>query len=187
MITTYTEKIDQVLGECRCALGSVNEAEVTKLADMILEANQVFFIGVGRVFLSLEAIAKRLAHCGVRAICVGQIDEPALVAGDLLIVASGSGESLIPVAIAQKAKKLGAQVVLIGSNPNSTIRKIADTFVRIPVRTKLHLDDEIDSRQPMTSLFEQSLLLFGDMLAMTIIERRGLDMERLWQYHANLE
>lgn len=54
MITTYTEKIDQVLGECRCALGSVNEAEVTKLADMILAANQVFFIGVGRVFLSLE-------------------------------------------------------------------------------------------------------------------------------------
>ena len=51
MITTYTEKIDQVLGECRCALGSVNEAEVTKLADMILAANQVFFIGVGRVFL----------------------------------------------------------------------------------------------------------------------------------------
>lgn len=39
----------------------------------------------------------------------------------------------------------------------------------------------------MTSLFEQSLLLFGDMLAMAIIERRGLDMDRLWQYHANLE
>ena len=41
--------------------------------------------------------------------------------------------------------------------------------------------------QPMTSLFEQSLLLLGDIVAKMIIERRGLDMKALWRYHANLE
>ena len=39
----------------------------------------------------------------------------------------------------------------------------------------------------MTSLFEQSLLLVGDILAKMIIEKENLDMKGLWQYHANLE
>ena len=63
----------------------------------------------------------------------------------------------------------------------------ADYMVRIPVRTKEYLDDEIDSCQPMTTLFEQSLLLLGDILAKMIIEEKQLDMKALWRYHANLE
>ena len=55
------------------------------------------------------------------------------------------------------------------------------------MRTKFYLEDEIDSCQPMTSLFEQSVLLLGDVLAKMIIERKQLDMKGLWQYHANLE
>ena len=60
-------------------------------------------------------------------------------------------------------------------------------MVRIPVRTKYYLEDEIDSEQPMTSLFEQTLLLLGDVIAKMMIDRRKLDMKALWQYHANLE
>lgn len=65
--------------------------------------------------------------------------------------------------------------------------EVSSLMVRIPVRTKHYLADEIDSAQPMTSLFEQSLLLLGDIVAKMIIERRGLDMKALWRYHANLE
>ena len=60
-------------------------------------------------------------------------------------------------------------------------------MVRIPVRTKLYLEDEIASVQPMTTLFEQSVLLLGDVIAKMIIEERQLDMKSLWRYHANLE
>ena len=60
-------------------------------------------------------------------------------------------------------------------------------MVRVPVRTKYYLEDEIDSQQPMTSLFEQTLLLLGDIVAKMLIDRQGLDMKGLWQYHANLE
>ena len=49
------------------------------------------------------------------------------------------------------------------------------------------MEDEIHSRQPMTSLFEQALLLFGDTTAMMMIEYRNMDLEELWEYHANLE
>ncbi len=64
---------------------------------------------------------------------------------------------------------------------------MADVTVRIPVRTKLALEDELDSSQPMTSLFEQTLLLYGDSLAKVILEEKKLDLHKLWQYHANLE
>lgn len=67
------------------------------------------------------------------------------------------------------------------------MKDTACLMVRIPVRTKYYLEDEIGSAQPMTSLFEQSLLLLGDIVAKMIIECRHLDMEALWQYHANLE
>ena len=75
----------------------------------------------------------------------------------------------------------------VGSNPESQMKEIVDFMVRIPVRTKLYLEDEIASVQPMTTLFEQSVLLLGDVIAKMIIEERQLDMKSLWRYHANLE
>ena len=184
----YKETCASVLDELGRTLNSIDPASLEALTDAILQADQVFFIGVGRVLLSLQSVCKRLAHLGIRAHYVGEITEPAITENDLLIVGSGSGASLFPLNIAKKARNtVGCKIVHIGSNPNSEMKDICDFMVRVPVRTKFYLDDEIDSCQPMTSLFEQTLLLVGDILAKMIIERQGLDMKGLWQYHANLE
>lgn len=184
---TYSETVALVLSELKTSLDAIDPESVEKLIAAVEAADQVFFVGVGRVMLSLQAIAKRWAHLGIRTHLVGEITEPAITKNDLLIVGSGSGTTLFPAAIAQKAHQLGAKVVHIGSNPNSPLREIAEFMVRIPVRTKYYLEDEIDSEQPMTSLFEQTLLLLGDVIAKMMIDRRKLDMKALWQYHANLE
>lgn len=184
----YQDTCADVLDELRRTLDSIDPASVERLAQAILEADQVFFVGVGRVLLSLQCVCKRLAHLGIRAHYVGEITEPAITKDDLLIVGSGSGASLFPLGIAKKARSaVGCRIVHIGSNPNSEMKDIADFMVRIPVRTKFYLEDEIDSCQIMTSLFEQSVLLLGDILAKIIVEQRQLDMKALWQYHANLE
>ena len=184
----YEQTSEQILSELRTTLGSVNPTELERLAEEILNAEQVFFVGVGRVMLALQCVCKRMAHLGIRTHYVGEITEPAITERDLLIVGSGSGGSLFPLGIAKKAREtVNCRIVHIGSNPNSEMREIADFMVRIPVRTKHYLPDEIDSCQPMTSLFEQSVLLIGDILAKMIVERRHLDMRSLWQYHANLE
>ena len=189
---SFSERYDcalhAVLGELERALSNVETASLDRLKEDILAADQVFFVGVGRVMLSLQCICKRLAHLGIRTHYVGEITEPHLNKNDLLIVGSGSGSSLFPLGIARKAREtVNCRIVHIGSNPNSEMREIADYMVRIPVRTKQYLDDEIDSCQPMTTLFEQSLLLLGDILAKMIIEEKQLDMKALWRYHANLE
>lgn len=184
----YAQASDAVVAELNETLKSVDPASLEQLKDWILEADQVFFVGVGRVLLSLQAITKRLAHLGISAHYVGEITEPAITKNDLLIVGSGSGGSLFPLGIAKKAREAAdCRIVHIGSNPDSPMKEVCDLMVRVPVRTKNYLDDEIDSVQPMTSLFEQSLLLIGDILAKLIIEEKDLDMKGLWKYHANLE
>lgn len=184
----YQETCGSVIAELEKTLASIDPASLEKLTEAILEADQVFFVGVGRVLLSLQSVCKRLAHLGIKTHYVGEITEPAITKNDLLIVGSGSGASLFPLGIAKKARNtVDCKIVHIGSNPNSEMKDIADFMVRIPVRTKFYLDDEIDSCQPMTSLFEQTLLLVGDIVAKMIIENKNLDMKGLWQYHANLE
>ena len=186
-IEQYKTCTASVLQELEHTLSCVDINALEKLANDIFTAEKVFFVGVGRVAMSLQGIAKRFSHLGVDTHCVGDVCEPAITNKDLLIVGSGSGMSIFPVAIAKKAKEFDAKVVHIGSNPNGDVAPYTDYMVRIPVRTRLYLDDEIDSCQPMTSLFEQTLLLVGDILAMMVIEQRGIELKELWQYHANLE
>jgi len=176
-----------ILPEIRNALQKVDRDALAKLVSDIQKADDVFFIGVGRVMMSLEAICKRLTHLGIRAHCVGEITEPAIKKTDLLIIGSGSGESIVPVAIAKKAKEFNAKIVHIGSNPNGSVSMYVNYMVRIPVQTRLYLEDEIKSSQIMTSLFEQTLLILGDTIAQIIADNSQTDFHELWQYHANLE
>ena len=183
----YQEKINVILSECHSVLSLISEESTRCLIEKITTANKIFFVGVGRVMLSLQAIAKRWSHLGMRTHVVGEITEPALEKGDVLIVGSGSGETLFPKAIAQKAKTLGAYVIYIGANVESTIAGLADLIVRFHTNTKFNREDETKSKQIMTSLFEQSLLLYGDLVSMMIVEEKKIDIKGLWEYHANLE
>ena len=177
-----------ILGEIGEALAAVDGAQVERLVDAVLGAEKVFAVGVGRVLLSLQALVKRLNHLGVPAWHVGAIGEPAITDKDLLIVGSGSGESVVPVAIATVAKRRGARIAHIGSNPESALAPIADLFVRVPVQSRLGLPGEIQSHQIMSSLFEQALLVLGDAVALRIAEKKGItDVAALWRNHANLE
>ena len=94
----------------------------------------------------------------------------------------------VPVAVARVAKRHEARIAHIGSNPDSSLRPLTDLFVRIPVQTRLNRDGEIPSKQIMTSLFEQTLYVLGDAIALMIMQRKRItDMAALWELHANLE
>lgn len=185
--TLLSECREVVLSETRTALESVEPAQVEAFVSALEKAGTIFCIGVGRVGLSVSALVKRLNHLGFTAYMVGDLSEPAATENDLLVVASGSGETAIPAAIADVAAKKKVPVAYIGSNANSRVAKLASVMVRIPVRTKLALPDEIPSRQIMSSLFEQALLLFGDVVALAYARKTGLDLPSLWRRHANLE
>jgi 6-phospho-3-hexuloisomerase len=118
----YYDIAKDITNELTSTLSNIDSDAVNKLLLEIQKADKVFFVGVGRVLLSLEAVAKRLAHLGVETYIVGQITEPAITEKDLLIVGSGSGESAFPLIIAKKAKQFNATVAHIGANPQNTCK-----------------------------------------------------------------
>lgn len=183
----YKENKNIILNELNSVLDNINESDIEKLIDLIKDADKVFFLGVGRVKLSLEAIAKRWYHLNIETVVVGQITEPPISKNDLLVVGSSSGESIVPLSIAKIAKNHGATIVHLGSNGESSMREYSDLFVRIPTNTKLKKENEIPSKQPMTSLFEQALLILGDIISMQLIESVASNKGDLWLRHANLE
>ena len=155
---------------------------------MLLRSNQkVLCVGVGRVLISLKAWVKRLVHLGIDINYVGSETEPPVGPGDLLIVASASGESIFPVAIAKKAKMLGTNVAYIGCSPDSTIAQVADICMILKGRTKFSGEDDKASIQPMSTLFEQQLYLLGDIIALDIMEMNNWDESHIKENHANLE
>ncbi|WP_249280709.1 SIS domain-containing protein [Guopingia tenuis] len=157
----YDEKRSMVLAELNAALAGVDASQVGALIDALESAEKVFFVGVGRVMLSLQAIAKRLKHLGFDTYVVGETTEPPIGEKDLLIVGSGSGSTLVPSGLAKKAKGFVAKIAHIGCIPDNPISPITDVFVRIPCKNKKAMDDVVPSKQPMTTLFEQCVLLLG--------------------------
>ncbi len=183
----FREKCNIVTGEISAVLDRVDEKEADRLVEEILAAEKVFLIAVGRVFLSLQCFGKRLNHMGIETHVVGSVTEKAVTEKDLLIVASGSGESIVPRAIAQKARSLNVRIGIITAAPASSIKSIADFAVHLPCPTKTNTPGTVKSVQPMSTLFDQSLHIFGDAVAMQIQEKKGLPGESLWKNHANLE
>ena len=183
----FQEIKEEICNEIRFALSKVDERELEVFIDNLLGAKKLFFIGVGRVMLMTKAFAKRLKHLGFDVYVVGETTVPAIECGDLLIAASGTGETLTTVNVARLAKKHQASVALITSSLDSTLKRISHLSVRIPCPTKLHLPDEIPSKQQMTSLFEQSILILYDCISMIIQEKLNISEAELWKIHSNLE
>lgn len=185
--TKYDSYGGSILKEIDEVISNIDHREVERLIEEISAAEKVFIIGVGRVFLSLQCFGKRLAHLGVNVEIVGSTTEKAITDKDLLLVASGSGESVVPLEIAKKAKRLSAKIGLITSARSSTIKGMADFSVHLRCPTKNDPNYGVKSIQPMSTLFDQTLHIFGDVIAMIIQNKMALKKEELWKYHANLE
>lgn len=187
-----------VVEEIKKALLAIPNDQTTNLINQIIKADRVFLVAIGRVSLSLQCFGKRLSHLGIKVELVGSLTEKPATTKDLLIVASGSGESLIPVQIAKKAKQIKCKILLITAAKKSTIRKISNFVVELHSPTKLIVKNEHEnlfdsasktekSIQPMSTLFDQALHIYGDVVSLGIIEKLKINKNKLWKYHANLE
>ena len=127
----FTEYTNLIINEIEDCLLKINPDESQNLVNEILKAEKVFLIAVGRVSLSLQCFGKRLSHLGINVELVGSLTEKPATKNDLLIVASGSGESILPVNIAKKASELGTKIGLITSAENSSLKNMCDFFVTL--------------------------------------------------------
>jgi len=197
------KNIEVVLKEINEIALEISEKQSECLVNQILKAKRVFLVAIGRVNLSLQCFGKRLSHLGIKVELVGSLTEKPATNKDLLIVASGSGESLVPLEIAKKAKKIGCKILLITSAKTSSIRSLSNFVVEIktPTKPKTLIKKNIKQKenlfdsssklkksiQPMSTVFDQVLHIYGDCIALRLIEKLKLNKKDLWKSHANLE
>jgi len=185
---TVTEYAREIVNELSLTLMKTSQEEGEKLSDMVFSAEKILIAGAGRSGLAAKAFAMRLMHMGFNTYVIGETVTPNLEQEDLFIIASGSGETSSLVAMAQKAKKIGAAIATVTICPSGSVGTLADLAVTIPAPTpKADVNKEFKSIQPMGSLFEQSLLLFLDAVILRLMEKQGKDSNTMFTRHANLE
>ena len=184
------DKLLKIIKENETVLSKVNEEQINCLVDMISKSKRLFLDGRGRSGLMMAAFAMRLTHLGIECHVVGEFTTPSLREDDLLIIGSGSGATITPLAAAKLAKKVGGSVAAITSRAESELANIADVAVIIqaPVRGDSGENcGNVRSIQPMASLFEQSLLLLVDAIVIILKEKLGTDDDAMRALHSNLE
>lgn len=179
--------IGSIIKEVDTVLSMVDPSSVDSLIRALRKGRRVVTIGAGRVGLTTKGFAMRLGHLGFTAYALGDMTVPSLgVKGDLILVASGSGETPSIAILVETAKKSGATVALLTGNPDSRMGRLADIVVHIPAPTKA-TKGVLQSRQPMTTLNEQCLQIFFDALVLVLMKELGETTETMWARHSNLE
>ncbi|CAH3505373.1 6-phospho-3-hexuloisomerase [Enterobacter sp. HPCN14] len=171
------------------AMSRIDGAALARLERAIAEANAIFVFGAGRSLLMLKAFAMRLMHIGLKVHVVGDVVTPALQKGDLLLLASASGETASLVNVATKAKQLGGTVALLTIFPESTQGKLADVVVRIPAYSDKLPDgpENVKGILPGGSLFEEAVMVLGDAMIVNLAQSTGYRLTKGFALHANLE
>ena len=180
--------LKKILEELTHNAEQIRQEELEGFADQIQRAKRVFVAGAGRSGFVARAFSNRLMHLGLTVYFVGEPTTPAIQAGDLLIITSGSGETGSLKVMAQKAKKQGVALATITIYPQASIGSLADAVITVPGSTpKSELADTAVSVQPMGNAFEQMLWLICDTVVIILMKRLGRTEEEMFALHANLE
>jgi len=183
--STYVSRLmDEVAG----VLERVDSGEVERLVEAIIRAQRLFLAGRGRSGLMMDAFAIRLTHLDIPCHVVGESTTPSLQAGDVLLVGSGSGETVTAILTAEKARDNGGTIAVLTARPESVLGRMADLQVVLPapVREESRIQPEA-TIQPMGSLFEQSLLFLLDAIVLMLKDRLRADEQAMLARHSNLE
>lgn len=184
------QTLKNVIMELQQYAKAVSQEEAQAMVALILQARRIFVAGAGRSGFVARGFANRLMHLGFSVAFVGDPTTPPIGDGDLLIIGSGSGTTASLVAMAEKAKALGATIATVTIAPQNTIGSMAAAVITIPGTTRLLVEGEPQeggSIQPVGSLFEQLSWLVYDSLIMDLKEQTKQSSSDMLKRHGNLE
>ncbi len=173
-----------VLEDLKKIIDQVDEGEIDCLKNIMNKSKRLFFAGTGRSQLMIKAVAMRFMQFGFEVYIVGETNTPSFKQGDLLIAASGSGETKSTILYAENAQKSGGKTALFTADRNSTLAQISDKIIEIPVNKLFSKNDKL---LPGGSYFEEAVLILGDSLIVDIAKEKNISTDQLFERHANLE
>jgi len=175
------EPLSAILAELASVAANVDRAEMDRLLDEMRGVKRVFVTGIGRSGLMARGLAMRLMHLNFDVHVVGETTTPSIRKGDMLLLCSRYGRSRTLLTYVEKAREEGARSVLITMTAKSPIARRADEVFVIPVGANGK------SRQPLGTIFEQSLMLYCDALVLLAMRRLGITEADMAKQHTQLE
>jgi 3-hexulose-6-phosphate isomerase (EC 5.3.1.27) len=173
----------------------LDKDSVRKMLEDLMGAKRIFVMGAGRSGLVGRAFAMRLMHLGLASHVVGETTTPAVSKDDVVIAISGSGQTRSVANLGKVAKDIGAKLITITSNADSTLGELSDTAIVLPGRTKddvggymeRHMRGEYTYLTPLGTSFETSASVFLDAVIAELIFITGASEEDLKSRHTNIE
>jgi len=182
------QNLQTILSELEQSADFVSEEEIEVFAQAIVKADRVFVAGAGRSGFAANGFANRLMHLGFAVYTPGAPTTPPIGKGDLLVIGSGSGRTAGLVNMANKAQAVGADIATVTIDPGQTIGSMAQAVIKLPGSTRLLGEgSEVQTVQPVGTLFEQLSWLVYDSIVMTLKEMTHQSFDDLISRHGNLE
>ncbi|MDV5138391.1 6-phospho-3-hexuloisomerase [Enterococcus lactis] len=178
MIKTIMDEIKQVME-------LVDERQIDEALSYFKKNNRIFVIGAGRSGFQAKGFAMRLMHIGYTAYVMGETITPSIQKGDTWVAISGSGTTKGIVADTKAAKKIGLDIVVLTSEPESPLAKLANQVIIVPGATKTGAG--VKSVQLLSSLFDQTVHITLDTLTLKIAKRDDTSNEDALHGHVNVE
>lgn len=142
----------------------------------------VIFTGVGKSGIVANKLAMTFVSTGTKALFLSAQDalhgDLGIVTDkDLMVILSKSGESDELLQLLPFVKSRGAEVVAIVCAENSRLSQGADLSVSLPLKGELGPYEMV----PTTSTAIQ--MIYGDVLAMALMQEKGVTLEQFAQNH----
>ncbi|NGX53338.1 MAG: Arabinose 5-phosphate isomerase KdsD [Chlamydiae bacterium] len=159
------------------------EQQCEKLFEQIMLCPGIlFFTGVGKSGFIAQKIAATLMSTGTKALFLAPVDalhgDLGMISNkDMVICLSKSGESKELLRLLPALRNKGATIIAVTSNPSSTLVQGADLSFELPCESELCPYD----LAPTTSTEIQ--LLFGDLLAIALMEAKGVSIDSFAENH----
>jgi len=180
----FRESVEYIQKKIKEILGRISEDDVNRVKDLFFQSNRIFVYGAGRSGLVAKAFAIRLVHLGFQTFVIGETISAPVTKGDLVIIVSGSGETIPAVMTAEIAHDIGAKVVSITAKKRSEIAKYADVTLFISSSCN---EEERKKYAPLGTLFEASVWIILDSIIADLMHSKNETEEDMRSRHATLQ
>ena len=180
----FSKSIDYIHRKTEGILGNLPVEDLEEFKKLFFKSNRIFVYGAGRSGLVAKAFAIRLVHLGFQTFVIGETITAPVQKDDLVIIVSGSGETIPAVMTAEIAQNLDAKVVSITGKKKSEIAKYADITLYISASC-----NEPDRKKyaPLGTLFEASVWILLDGIIADLLHSKDENEEDMRCRHATLE
>ena len=104
----FSQSVEYIQRKIRDILDNVSQDDIDKVKELFFNSNRIFVYGAGRSGLVAKAFAIRLVHLGFQTFVIGETITAPVQKGDLVVIVSGSGETIPAVMTAEIAHNLEA-------------------------------------------------------------------------------